>query len=180
MINLIPPTAKKQIVAEYWVRVVSLGGFLVGSACLFSAALFIPINIYIVSQERYLSLSLSANQAEQANQIENTALLSRANQQAILLLQTKPEYTTASLLPRLQVIGGNTVILNEIALSQAPAPLLTVSGVAVTRQALVDYRDTLEAVEEYVRVDLPISNLIKDRNVPFTITITLATTTPAV
>jgi len=180
MINLIPPAAKKKVVAEYWLRTASLWGFLVGSALFLIATLFIPLNLYVANQEEYLAAILNTNQAEQVNQQQNTALLTRANQQATILLSSKQEYTMVELLPLLRAMGGDAIVFGEIALTQIKDPVLTVNGTAINRLALVQFRDSLEAQTNFLKVDLPISNLIKESDVPFLITITLATTTPQV
>lgn len=180
MINLIPPAAKKKVVTEYWVRAVSLWGLLGGTAVLVVTTLFVPLNIYIFNQEQYLTTILSSNQAAQDNQTKNTTLLTQANQQAQILLSADAGYLLSALLPVLSETAGENIKLEDISLTQTNSPVLVVSGQATSRQTLVAWRDVLETEESFLTVNLPIGNLIKDRDVPFTITITLATSTPAV
>lgn len=175
MINLIPPLAKKKIVIEYWVRTISIWLWLAGTALFLIAILFIPLNIYIINQESYLSATYNSNKTEQTNHQKNLAQLTKANQQAQILLTTKSEYTMSELLLVLFGAIGNEVKLDEISLNQMIDPVLVVSGVATDRQSLVQLRDTLEAEENFLTVDLPISNLIKEQDIPFSITAKLAT-----
>lgn len=177
MINLIPPLAKKKIVIEYWVRTISMWSWLAGTALFLIAILFIPLNIYIINQESYLIATHNSNKTEQTNHQKNLAQLTKANQQAQILLTTKSEYTMSELLLVLFGAIGNEVKLDEISLNQMTDPVLVVSGVATDRQSLVQLRDTLEAEENFLTVDLPISNLIKERDIPFSITAKLATST---
>lgn len=178
MINLIPPTAKKRVVTEYWVRTVSLWAFLGGTALFLIATLFIPINIYVVNQESYLSRVLESGEAEQTMYQQNTELLVRANAQAALLTTAQREYTLYDVLPQLQTIADTGIKLQKVQINQTADPILSIMGVAQSRQALVSFRDALEQNKDFLVVDLPIGNLIKDSDVAFTITVTLATSTP--
>jgi Mg2+ and Co2+ transporter CorA len=177
MINLIPPVAKKRVVTEYWARTISLWAFLGGTALLLMATLFVPLNIYVINQETYLATILANNESVQNNHEDNVALLVRANQQAALLLQTKREYTTHEILPLLAELAGEMIELEEVTINQTKDPVLFVNGIAETRQSLVEFRDELEKYEDFLTVVLPIGNLIKDSEAPFSITITLATST---
>jgi len=179
MINLIPPIAKKRVVAEYWIRTVSMWAFLGGTSLFLIATLFIPINIYVTNQESLLITLLKNSETEQTNYQQNTELLTRANKQASLLLNTKSEYTLHELLPRLRAIAGRAISIDEVVLTQSKDPSLSIKGLAETRQSLVSFRDELEKLDEFLLVDLPINNLIKENDVPFAITVTLETNPPS-
>lgn len=178
MINLIPTTAKKQVIIEYWVRTISAWAFLGGTALLLMVSLFIPLNIHVTGQERYFSSLLAESESEQTSYKEKSNLLQKANQQAALLLQVKEEYTLYELLPRLWEYAGEGVELEEVSINQVSSPTVSVGGTAQTRQSLVAFRDALERQEDFVAVELPISNLIKESDVPFVILIQVATSTP--
>ncbi len=180
MINLIPPPAKKKVVTEYWTRTISLWAFLGGTALLLIATLFIPLNIYVTNQETYLATLLAGREADKSNHEQNSALLTHANEQAALLLQEKHEYSFHELLPLLESIAESKVELEGVTLNQDKDPVLSVGGIALTRQTLVAFRDELEKQADFLTVDLPISNLIEESDVEFNIKITLATSTPAI
>ena len=44
---------------------------------------------------------------------------------------------------------------------------LTVSGVASDRQALLAFQTQLNSAEEFSKITLPVSDLAKDKNIPF-------------
>jgi len=180
MINLIPTPAKKRVVTEYWVRTISLWAFLGGTALLLTSTLFIPINIYVTNQEDYLQTLLASNESEKNNHEQSSALLLKANNQSALLGQTNKAYTALQLLPLLQGVAIDRVELEEITINQTKDPLLTIAGMAMTRQSLVEFRDELEKQENFLTVDLPISNLIEEKDVPFVINVTLATSTASI
>lgn len=50
---------------------------------------------------------------------------------------------------------------------------LVVKGVSDSRESLVSYVKNLESLEMFKKVDLPISNLAKDKNIDFSITISI-------
>lgn len=50
--------------------------------------------------------------------------------------------------------------------------LVTVSGVAESRQSLLAFEDKLRGSKEFKEVTLPVSNLAKDRDVPFDLKLT--------
>ena len=54
---------------------------------------------------------------------------------------------------------------------------ITIAGVATTRKSLADFRDIVSKDSAFSKTDLPIGNLIKDRDVLFSMKITLATST---
>lgn len=180
MINLIPPIAKKRAVVEYWVRTISLWAFLIGTALLLIATLFIPLNLYVLNQESYLATLFADNELTKTNHEQQSGLLLKANKQTEFLLQDKREYTIHELLPSLQSIADERVQLEEVMLNQAKTSTLSLWGTAITRQLLVEFRDELEKQTDFLTVDLPISNLIEENDAKFTIMITLATSTPSI
>ncbi len=51
---------------------------------------------------------------------------------------------------------------------------VTVQGVSSTRDSLLSFVKKLEQIESFKTVDLPVSNFTKDRNIHFTLNITVA------
>ncbi|MDE2058069.1 MAG: hypothetical protein KGI78_04490, partial [Patescibacteria group bacterium] len=56
--------------------------------------------------------------------------------------------------------------------------VLTVGGVAASRDDLRAYELALGGAPGFASADLPVSSFAKDANIPFTITVTLATSSP--
>jgi hypothetical protein len=72
------------------------------------------------------------------------------------------------------------VLISEIVVDrvdEAYSPI-HVTGTAENRQALAAFRDRLLAQPEVASVDLPISNLAKDRDIQFTLSVVLKKKTP--
>ncbi len=47
--------------------------------------------------------------------------------------------------------------------------ILSVSGIATNRQALIDFQKKLESTKKFEKVELPVSSLARESNLPFTI-----------
>jgi Tfp pilus assembly protein PilN len=67
--------------------------------------------------------------------------------------------------------GVSIYSLSWRSVSQAESEI-TISGLAQTREALLTFSKNLEKVESFSKVDLPISNLAKETEVMFVVTVT--------
>lgn len=175
MINLIPPSAKKSLLIEYWVRVASTWLILWSIALLASAAILLPAYVLIGTQ-----VSVYKNSAQEATEkvagYEDVSRgLVRASQQARVLVDEDSLPVLSEYMTLFEELQGADVQLNQIAISRKEAGFnpITLSGVASDRQALASFRDRLLSKEEITKVDLPISNLARDKDIQFTITVNL-------
>jgi len=178
MINLIPPVARRNIVKEYWIRVITVWLFLAGTAGLIVLLLLLPSYVLVLIQINSLEQVVAATSLKSSSYDASSVTLLVANQQAQLLANT-PEVTPFSLYTSsLEKLAGTGIVLQELRFSRpaSTAGTIKVSGVADTRQSLADFRDAIEANAYFSTVNLPISSLIKDRDLLFSMEITLATT----
>lgn len=179
MINLIPSDAKDALKQEYLVRVMSVWLTLWGSALLLVLAMFLPVFVYISFQKDVLSELIEGESYLVDEQNVSAELLLRANRQAQLLLQTTSVYTLhETIAPYIQDLARPNIELTGIDLNQSSQPTVIVDGIAIDRFALANFRDGLEKNDLFETVTLPISSLVRDSEIPFRITINIATTTP--
>ncbi len=179
MINLIPTEAKKYVRMEYWTRVISVWLFLVTSAALIIIALLIPSLVLVNAQLQVFENGAGSVDAQNDKYDILKSEITGANNTAQQLLSTKNQRTFHTVISRIENATNKTVRIKSITASRnqdEAIETLQVVGVADSRQALVDFRDTLEAVEMFDAVELPLSNLAKDADVPFNLSIQL---TPA-
>ena len=175
MINLIPKQAKKRLVVEYWARVFSTWGILWSVALLVGASVIFPTFILITSQVEVYETSAAEALAKVAN-FENVSVsLVEANQQARLILDEQKLPVFSDYIALVKSLQGDDIQISSIGLSRKNDSLepISLSGVATDRQALASFRDRLLADEQVSSVDLPISNLAQDKNISFSITVTL-------
>jgi Tfp pilus assembly protein PilN len=178
MINLIPPVARKNLVREYWARVITVWMFLAGTASLIILLLLLPTYVLIGVQISALKQIVASSSEKSSSYDLSAAALLEANRQAQLLVGT-PELTPFSAYSsQLESLASGGVVLKEERFSRkGDGGTIQISGVASTRQSLADFRDSIEADDNFTNVDLPISSLIKDRDLLFSMQITISTST---
>lgn len=176
MINLIPPHARKQVRIEYWVRSVSVWVLLAAIALFIVGVLFAPTYVLIHSQLSAYEDSYAAAAANDASYKELEASVRIANANAQKLLTGGAVHSYTNILEEVDLITNETIVLEEVRMERTSVGLIeqiTLRGVAATRIALVAYQEAIEAHAFFETADLPISNLAKDKDVPFSMTVTL-------
>jgi hypothetical protein len=175
MTNLIPPSAKKSIKVEYWVRVLTVW-FLLFAGALF-LGIFILIPSYVLISSQVTVYSQSAQQATERVVIYDNVSegLVRASQQAAIVLENKDTIAVSRYLDNVTKLQNQNIQLTDIQISKTknlvnPIRLL---GEASSRQALASFRERLLAEPYITAVDLPISNLAQDRDISFSLTVTI-------
>lgn len=179
MINLIPPPAKRKLRYEYWVRAVSVW-FTIWSVALFAGAcILLPAYVLIGSQVSVYQVSATAASEKVVNYETVSASLEQANLQARSVIDEANLPLFSEYISLFEAQQGSGVAITEMRLSRevtGVAPV-TVSGTADDRQSLASFRDRLLAIEEVTSVDLPISNLARDKDISFTLTVALRNNT---
>jgi hypothetical protein len=176
MINLIPPTAQKQVTREYKIRVVSVWLFLLGFACLVVAIFNIPVYVLVQSQlSTYLQeFTLASNQSDSFKSSEAT--ITKANAIATLLTKAEQSTTFSDVINELEkqasAGGGVTITSFNFLLKDGVLTPVVISGTADSRLLLSEFRDALAKNPRFENATLPLSSLAKDRDVPFSITLT--------
>lgn len=178
MINLIPPTAKRNITYTYWMRVITIWLFLLGTLSIMLTLLFLPTYVEIGNQVAALKQDVASSSAKTSSYDVSAAALLQANQQAQLVVDMPTTTTFFEYLSRLEQLAGVDVQIDTLQFDRHnPVGTIQVSGVAHTRQGLADFRDAVVADPKFLKADLPISSLIKERDLPFSMHIIMATTT---
>lgn len=180
MINLIPPKAKKSLQMEYWLRVLTTWLFLWSFALVCGASALIPAYVLIESQSSVYEASATEVSQKIADYKSVTTELVRASQQARYVLDERDVASVSSLITLIEELEGSEIQLTNVAVSRQDKSIapIQLSGVAVDRQALASFRDALLAQPLFTNVDLPISNLARDKEIPFSITVTVVNILP--
>jgi hypothetical protein len=175
MINLLPPHAQKKVQIEYWIRVCSVWIFLLGVACIIVGSLLVPSLVLVQSQLKVYSGEYQ-NASSQNDLYENLEQEVRvANDTAAHLVSSDKNVLFSSLISEVEEVADRTVLIKSISLSRTKELVesIQISGEAVSRSALVEFRDELESSPLFISAALPLSNLAKDKDVPFSITIVI-------
>jgi|AntRauTorcE11897_2_1112592.scaffolds.fasta_scaffold10942_3 hypothetical protein len=179
MINLIPRSAKKNIVTEYWVRVSSTWLLLWAFALVCGTAILFPAYIFVSSQVSVYEETAALASQKVADYESASVALVQASQQAREILQQSEIPSMSSYIDLFTSIQGSDITITRLSLIREESGLSPVSiiGSASDRQSLASFRDRMLAHPLITEVDLPISNLATDRNIQFSITVTMANST---
>lgn len=175
MINLIPPHAHKGVVTEYWLRVFEVWLLLLGSALLIVAVLHLPVYVLLNKQKNTYAVEAAEAQALSLDLNSTQTTIKRTNEIARLLVQQDSSIPFTTYIERLENLTDPQISISEVTLTREDTGQVTsiqLTGMASTRQALADYRRTIEADDLFDTVELPISNLAKDEDILFSVRIT--------
>ncbi|MEZ4200508.1 MAG: hypothetical protein R3B69_02870 [Candidatus Paceibacterota bacterium] len=176
MINLIPPSARKLIVREYWIRVITVWFLLITFALWIFLALQVPTYILIDSLHDALVTQFDRAQAEHTEFSELEAEVKKINTLVSHLGAHEDDVYFSELIAELDQRAVAGVTLTQFAMKREEGALKEIDlvGVAPTRTSLSNFRDALEAHERFSKAELPISNLAKERDITFSMKVTMA------
>ena len=175
MINLLPPEGRSFIQREYWVRVASVYMLVLSAVAASGVALLLPTYFHIAFQINAVTSDIdSVGSEEEFAALENAIKEANAFSR---ILATSPEAVPATnVINELNDIAGAAISIDGVTIATTDDVMssIVITGVADTRAGLVAMRDRIEAHALFDKAELPISNLAKDQNIPFSITITPA------
>jgi hypothetical protein len=178
MINLIPLAAKRSVRIEYWVRVLSVWLILWSIALFAAASILLPTYMLVGLQvSSYEATAVEAS--EEVASYENVSgALAQASQEARIVLDEEAKPLFSEFLLLFERLQGEGVQVTKTMLDrdEKGIGLIALEGIAADRQALASFRDRLLEQESITAVDLPISNLARDKDITFSITVTLVKT----
>ena len=171
MINLLPPEGKKRVLKNYWLRVLSVYFNLLGSAFFVTSALLLPTYFYVSFQIKALGTEMSNEDVESLKKVE--ASISDANEISELLLDTPDTVNDSDVINQILAFSDGLVSIGTIKIQKKDRKIseVTVSGTANDRSSLVSFRDSAEQHQYFDEVNLPLSNLAKDQDIPFSLTL---------
>lgn len=171
MIDLLPTAAKNTLKREQRKRFLS--GLILAFAMIgvVTAVSSLPTGLLLSHyEESVLAVGgLATEVAKRRSDVEKDLEVTRA---LIEYLSTKNQVKPYSLIVSdLDRLAGEDVFITHFNFDNKKK--LVLSGLASTRSTLSAFRDRLAAHESFKTVELPLSSLVKDADVPFSITITL-------
>lgn len=180
MINLIPPHAKKSVLIEYWLRVLSSWFIVWSIALVVGIVILIPSYVLIADQVKVYSSDAKAASEKIVDYKGVTKDLTQSSQQAVKLLGELKEPLISDYLLLFKNLESKDVVISKITVQRTDKGIgaAQITGEATDRQSLATFRDRLLSQSEIAGVDLPISNLAKDKDLKFTLTVTFNKITP--
>ncbi len=180
MINLIPPSAKKGVVREYWLRSVSVWFYIWAAALWGGVLIMVPAYVLINSQVTVYQESAKTASEKVANFEDVSKGLTASSQQAEKLISGFNQSLVSERMKTLRALENPGITLSEVTIGRTDEAYepIQVIGAAENRQALAAFRDRLLAEPDVASVDLPISNLAKDKDIQFSLKVVLKNKTP--
>jgi Tfp pilus assembly protein PilN len=181
MINLLPTYEKKKLRKEYRLRFWVLALFLVFMIFFIANVLLVPSLVlssvkYSITQDKIQKLKES-NAGKQKVQLEAT--VKQTNDQVrILSLKSANTIDLQTIVGAItKSAGGNIKLLGILYQQKDKGDVFDIEGIAKNRQDLIAYRDGLQNMKEFSSVVLPVSDLVADQNISFTMKITVVPST---
>lgn len=177
MINLIPPEGATLVRWEYLLRVAVVWFTLLACTAAIVALTLVPTYVLLYARADALSVAYTrlmkddeeVYRAAQKSIQDANALAGQLSRPAVTVTPSHIFGRISEQLPEDVTLGGFLYTYD------GTGPSLQVAGTADTREALVHFRDMLERDPLFVDAVVPVSSLAKDVLVPFTMTLTLAT-----
>lgn len=178
MINLLPTTEKEILKKGLKIRffIVSVG--LVFVAMFMGVVFLFPT--YVLTSAKYSDVYLN-NTSISGSDVENKKGVLELPNEIKNKLQTMEfvvnRDSIVSILGKFFTNMPSGVSVSSISfvdntysnLKKTKNKELTISGVAKNRNVLISFSDNLKKIDKVVSVDLPVSNFIKDNNIPFSL-----------
>ena len=179
MFNLLPDNLKKKIKTEYKLRRLTV---------LLAFIIFLQISLLIFIFPSWIISVFREKEAILERDMMNQSLLSQNTNSAGLtiaginaklnIISNTTEYL--KVVPIVNTILSNkteSIHLNGLSYTSinASTSALTIQGVSTTRQSLVSFVKSLEKSGVFKKVNLPVSNLAKDKNINFFIDLNTGT-----
>ncbi len=180
MINLLPPEAKQAVRREYWARVLGAWALLSAAACFVCALLLLPTHVLLSRQLNAVASEIVAREdAEEAAQYAVVqADVRAANELAVQLAKEAPPSFATVVMPTLERARPVGLTLTAVLYSADAQQVRTIEvrGIAATRATLVTFVEALKRDPRVAEASVPVGDLARERQLPFTISLMLAAT----
>ncbi len=174
MINLIPPGGHAVMRREYLLRVSATVSFLFTGVFVFLTIALIPTYVLVEAQINTFALDERDNSKEDA--LKNAeAEVSRVKAILTQLKSTPDTITASDVIDEVRKSASPNIFFKtfDVNASAGIIESIHVQGIAPTRETLAGLKRALEESKIFLRAEVPISDLARDADLPFAITITL-------
>lgn len=182
MINLIPPVAKKIVKKEYWLRVATILALSLSLAFFGVVALLTPTYVLVTSLNQALVSQFDSAQAEyETFTTLNRETVAQNNFLNSMASETPSSPNFSEQIDLLDRLGAGIVVVTQYDFvtekdveAKTSNRIIEIIGEARERSGLIQFKESLEAHEQFTSVELPISNLAKEKDITFSMTLTLS------
>lgn len=176
MINLLPPKGHTSLKHEYFLRIISVYGFMLGAVFISGIILVLPTYVLVSSQLNNVRPMDSEEEIIKNTYAEALSHIQDANTVMAQLRSAVPNVETSAIITEVIRLAPKGITFHTFQAKREANVLksIDVQGYAVTRNALAALKNALEASPIFETATVPISDLARETNLPFVITITLS------
>lgn len=178
LMNVLPPTEKKSLQREYWMRLSTVSLFLISLVGMMAIVLILPSYFLSVSKlalaEDRLQTFNSANPDVETQDL-NATIADINTKLSLLSDKSKGGNVSSRIIHDLVDNRPKGITLTSILYAEKKGPVKTleIHGVAFDRLTLRNYKTLLLQNTDIAQADLPISEYLERTNITFTMLITL-------
>ncbi|HET8575364.1 MAG TPA: PilN domain-containing protein [Candidatus Paceibacterota bacterium] len=180
MINLLPQVEKEKLRREYFLRLAVIAlislFFLLLIACVLLMPTFLLTHSKLsITQNEAVALKHSTAGVQKA---QYEAVVKQTNDRVNQLLNAPAELQMRDLVRSILGVRGDRITLSAfvyqsaVAGSKGESARIQIQGVAKNRDELIAFQTRLQSSGHFSDVSLPISSLVSDTNIPFTMDLT--------
>ena len=168
MINLLPPTAKKKLTRDNFLRLVSMIFIATGIAGIVFLSLSLPTLVMLKHQ-----LGSILDNKDFVSKIEDEQKLLESEALEIETIVThikeqKRPISHTEIIDLIDSLAGEGIVVDQFVFGEKEK--LTISGTALTRPELSSFRDRLAEEDIFSSVELPLASLVDEKDAMFNIT----------
>lgn len=177
MFNLLPENLRERIKKEYRFRLtIVVLSFIILSQISFLVFLFPSWLISFYKEKDFIVKSDEISKTISALDVASTTSFIKVLNERLLNINDAMEYPMMMpIFDSILSVRSPSIRLSGIyyTASDSNSAVVTISGMSDKRDSLVFFTENLRKIESFSKVDLPISNLAKDKNIDFTISINI-------
>ena len=181
MLNILSTEEKKKILTEYRLRLAVVSVFAVAALVFSSLVLLVPSYLLAVSKYNDTKNSLESLEGKD-NRIDKekstNAQILAVNKKIDIFLKTNTANTLVPSVVITKILSskGDAIKITGITYSALlDQERIVVTGVALNRDKLAQFVDTLKKDKSFTSVDVPISSYVKSTNINFSAVIVRGT-----
>lgn len=173
MVNLLTTKDQMKLRARYYTGILSSFIFVLVGVCVLGTALLIP-SYFLAEAEAKASVRALEMSQESVALYQSSGVVQQVSllkERLMLLREYNGIQTTPRVLAELTTRVPEGVQVNSIALvfTGSGVGTISVSGKAKTRTALINFGKQIEVVRVFKGASVPISNLVNETNIDFSI-----------
>lgn len=177
MFNLIPDAVKEKILKDYKERRVVVWLFALFSLSVMIVIFLLPAYVHVFFEEKNMRADVEVvkNSLQLKKADDVVGKIKRTNEQLKTLSPVKSQIRASEIVEKALRTRNSTIHITEIEYmeTKTSSSTLLLKGVADRRESLREFVTKLESTEGFVKVELPVSNFAKDKNIDFSINISL-------